>query len=80
MSDCPSCGYDYREKEGIRWDLFVYLLVIMALLSFFLMSSYYKQGVGSPRQSQAVPHDSDQEKLPGQAGMPFQSPYQERGR
>ena len=27
LPDCPHCGYDYREKEGFRWDVVVYLLV-----------------------------------------------------
>jgi len=29
LPDCPRCGYDYREKEGFRWDVVVYLLTIM---------------------------------------------------
>lgn len=80
VSDCPCCGYDYREKEGVRWDVLGYLLVILALLSFFLTSSYYKQGLGVVHQRASVIQDSDQEKLPGQQGMAFQSPYQKRSR
>jgi hypothetical protein len=83
LPDCPRCGYDYREKEGFRWDVLVYLLVILGLMSFFLVSSYYRDGVAISRQRPAATLSDDQEKLPGSGtsrGMPFDSPYQERGR
>lgn len=83
LPDCPRCGYDYREKEGFRWDILVYLLVILGLISFFLVSSYYRDGVASSRQRPAAALSDDQEKLPGSGtsrGVPFDSPYRERGR
>lgn len=83
LPDCPQCGYDYREKEGIRWDVVFYLLVIIALMSFLMMSSYYRnisaERTGSP-QSAGMSKD-DAEKLPGGRAprAPFQSPYHEPG-
>ena len=80
LPDCPHCGYDYREKEGFRWDVLVYLLAIVALLSFFLVSSYYRGNVRALPGSSARTSEPDGEKLPGAPGAPFQSPYHERGR
>jgi len=57
----------------------VYLVVIVALISVFLMSSYYTDSVRLFRQRSAETAD-DQEKLPGSRDVPFQSRYQERGR
>lgn len=83
LPDCPRCGYDYREKEGFRWDVLVYLLFIISLLSFLLVASYYRGNTGGvPRTSAAHP-DGSQEKLPGSdtsQARPFQSPYHEPGR
>jgi hypothetical protein len=80
VPDCPDCGYDYRGQHGLfRWDAFVYLVVIVALISVFLMSSYYTDSVRLFRQRSAETAD-DQEKLPGSRDVPFQSRYQERGR
>lgn len=85
LPDCPRCGYDYREKEGFRWDVLVYLLAIMGLVSFLLVASYYRSnpGVGSDRPAASSP-SQDREKLPGSetgtSRAPFQSPYHERGR
>lgn len=80
LPDCPRCGYDYREKEGFRWDVLAYVLVIMGLMSFFLVSSYYRDGIGLSHPPVETPTDSDQEKLPGGRARPFVDPYQERGR
>src|ERR687898_3060759 len=38
VPDCPSCGYDYRAKGGFRWDVLVYLLSVVGMLSYFLVS------------------------------------------
>ena len=46
LPDCPSCGYDYRERAGFRWDLVVYLFAILGLLSFLLVSSFYRNQLG----------------------------------
>lgn len=84
LPDCPRCGYDYREKEGFRWDVLVYLLAIMGLVSFLLVASYYRGSMGIPPRTSASASSEDREKLPG-AGTgpsraPFQSPYHEPGR
>ena len=77
LPDCPHCGHDYRAKEGFRWDMLVYLLAIMALLSFLLVSSYYRGPIRGTPGNAAAPSD---EKLPGApASSPIQSPYHESG-
>ena len=38
LPDCPSCGYDYRVKGGFRWDVLVYLLSVLGLISYLLVS------------------------------------------
>jgi hypothetical protein len=74
LPDCPRCGYDYRVKEGMRWDLLVYLLAIMGLFSYFLVSSNYRTGMaGMDRTPRSGPESG--EKLPGAAGV-----YHEPGR
>jgi hypothetical protein len=84
LPDCPRCGYDYREKEGFRWDVLVYLLAIMGLVSFLLVASYYRSNMGAVPRTAASPPGHDREKLPGSetgaARAPFQSPYHEPGR
>jgi hypothetical protein len=79
VPDCPQCGYDYREKEGFRWDVLVYLLVIISLVSFTLVASYYRGVIGGPPRPAASAQDGG-EKLPGSGPAPFQSPYHEQGR
>jgi hypothetical protein len=81
VHDCPRCGYDYRGgKEGFRWDVVAYVAVILALLSVFAMSFYYRDMAKMP---QPTPNQNtsgnEHEKLPGVRDIPFQSPYQERG-
>jgi hypothetical protein len=78
LPDCPRCGYDYRVKEGMRWDLLVYLLAIMGLVSYFLVSSNYRTGMaGMDRTPRSVSESG--EKLPG-ATTGWASPYHEAGR
>jgi hypothetical protein len=86
LPDCPCCGYDYRVKEGVRWDLLVYLLAIMGLVSYLLVSSHYRTGIsagpGGPARSERSGSEAG-EKLPGATGgeaKTFQSPYHEPGR
>lgn len=74
LPDCPRCGYDYRVKEGMRWDLLVYLLVIMGLVSYFLVSANYRTGMAGMDRTPRSTSESG-EKLPGAA-----SPYHEAGR
>ena len=68
LPDCPRCGYDYRVKEGVRWDLLVYLLAIMGLVSYLLVSSHYRTGIsvapGGPTRSERSGSEAG-EKLPG---------------
>jgi hypothetical protein len=48
-----------------------------------LVSSYYRDGVAISRQRPAAALSDEQEKLPGSGtsrGVPFDSPYRERGR
>lgn len=83
LPDCPRCGYDYREHEGFRWDVLMYLLAIMGLLSFLLVASYYRGNLGvTPRQPAVSPSDG-LEKLPGgrspadSAQAPLPNPFRE---
>lgn len=83
LPDCPRCGYDYREKEGFRWDVLVYLLAIIGLLSFLLVTSYYRGNLGVAPRAAATPRTDGEEKLPGSGtsrAVPLQSPYHEPGR
>lgn len=80
VHDCPRCGFDYRGTEGFRWDLLAYAAAIVALLSFFVMSFYYRDMARMPQQNQhSNTRGNEHEKLPGARDAPFQSPYQERG-
>lgn len=75
LPDCPRCGHDYPAVEGIRWDLVVYLMAILGLVSYFLVSSNYRTGMaGVERGGRSVPEAG--EKLPG-AGHSAPSPYHE---
>jgi hypothetical protein len=83
LPDCPRCGYDYRASGGYRWDVVFYLLVILSLVSFFLVASFYHGNLGSRTQaspSAVVSGERDREKLPGGGARPFTSPYHEPGR
>jgi hypothetical protein len=64
----------------------MYLMVILALVSFFLVASFYQGNLvsrqGTPRSSAMAPNETG-EKLPGSGPSgprPFQSPYHETGR
>jgi hypothetical protein len=68
LPDCPGCGYDYREKEGFRWDVLVFLFAILGLMSYMLVSAHYRGGIApgptigleSPAAKETLT-----EKLPG---------------
>jgi hypothetical protein len=80
VHECPRCGHDDRGKEGFRWDVVAYLAIILALLSAFAMSFYYRDMARMPQQNPTPPTSGTaHEKLPGARDTPFQSPYQERG-
>ena len=51
LPDCPSCGYDYRVKGGFRWDVLVYLLSVLGLISYLLVSSSYRTLIMEPASS-----------------------------
>jgi hypothetical protein len=75
LPDCPACGFDYRVRTGFRWDVLVYLLSILGLMSYFLVSSSYRSLITEPisgeRGFSAVSGD---EKLPGSRPAPMSYP------
>ena len=81
LPDCPACGYDYRVKGGFRWDVLVYLLSVLGLISYLLVSSSYRTLITQPASSdppsdatQASPSVSAGEKLPGSRQAPLVYP------
>jgi hypothetical protein len=57
--------------------------MILSLMSFFLVASFYHGNLGPDRRPPAVRSDPDAEKLPGNGPsgiQPFKSPYHEAGR
>ena len=73
LPDCPSCGYDYRANGGFRWDVLVYLLSVLGMLSYFLVSSSYRSLITESISTNPAPasqHSTSApafgaEKLPG---------------
>ncbi|MDP1770003.1 MAG: hypothetical protein Q8L74_14555 [Nitrospirota bacterium] len=82
LPDCPACGFDYREREGFRWDVLVYLLSILGLISFLLVSSSYRSFVSETLSSETSRADHDNvEKLPGrERAATFPTPYHDTSR
>jgi hypothetical protein len=80
--DCPAYGFDYREREGFRWDVLVYLLSILGLISFLLVSSSYRSFVSGTLSSEIPRTDRDgSEKLPGsERSAAFHTPYHDVSR
>ena len=82
LPDCPSCGYDYRVKGGFRWDVLVYLLSVLGLISYLLVSSSYRSLITAPATSDSptsvttgtAPSASADEKLPGSRRAPLVYP------
>jgi hypothetical protein len=81
LPDCPSCGYDYRVKGGFRWDVLVYLLSVLGLISYLLVSSSYRTLITAPASSSppsaatnSAPSVSADEKLPGARHAPLVYP------
>ncbi len=71
LPDCPRCGYDYRETAGFRWDVVVYILAILGLMSFLLVASQYRTGlgIGSRNVEEApMPQDHALGAKPGTGG------------
>ncbi|MEO5954732.1 MAG: hypothetical protein ABIR36_03440 [Nitrospiraceae bacterium] len=82
LLDCPACGFDYREREGFRWDVLVCLLSILGLISFLLVSSSYRSFVSGTLPSETSRADRDNvEKLPGrERSTTFHTPYHDTSR
>ncbi|HKY73069.1 MAG TPA: hypothetical protein VJL88_14210 [Nitrospira sp.] len=80
LPDCPSCGYDYPTKGGFRWDVLVYLLSVLGLISYLLVSSSYRSLITAPAVSSPPTAASDSspvsagEKLPGARQAPLVYP------
>jgi hypothetical protein len=81
LPDCPSCGYDYRVKGGFRWDVLVYLLSVLGLISYLLVSSSYRTLITAPASSgppteatRGLAPVSGDEKLPGSRHAPLVYP------
>lgn len=72
LPDCPACGYDYSVRGGFRWDVLVYLLSVLGLMSYLLVSSSYRslitESVSNVPGSSAI---SGEEKLPGARQAPL---------
>ena len=64
LPDCPHCGYDYRSRDGFRFDLLFLMVLIIAMVAFLLLSSNYRSGLVGSSLPQAVQEDRP-EKLPG---------------
>lgn len=83
LPDCPRCGYDYRGQEGFRWDVLVYLLAILGLISYLMVASSYRGFLsGDQMEAQGVTgtDDGQGEKLPGRQSenkKVFRTPYHE---
>jgi hypothetical protein len=81
LPDCPSCGYDYRMQGGFRWDVLVYLLSVLGLISYLLVSSSYRSLITAPASTSPVMSATDpasslskDEKLPGRRHAPLVYP------
>jgi hypothetical protein len=64
LPDCPHCGYDYPAPKGVRFDLLMIMVLIIAMIGFLLLSSNYKSGSAGSSMPQAG-RDDMPEKLPG---------------
>lgn len=77
LPDCPACGYDYPVRGGFRWDVLVYLLSVLGLISYLLVSSSYRslimESVSNRSGSSAV---LSGEKLPGARQAPLVYPLE----
>lgn len=74
LPDCPACGFDYRAQGGFRWDVIVYLLSILGLMSYFLVSSSYRTVLPTQTGPESSSHMANGEKLPGKTQVPIEYP------
>jgi len=80
LPDCPACGFDYPTEGGFRWDVLVYLLSILGLMSYFLVSSSYRSLITAPVSfGSDSSHVSGVEKLPGSRPVPLVYPLDRDG-
>ena len=80
LPDCPACGYDYREREGFRWDVLAFLLAILGLMSYMLVAAHYRSGMALGTAANTG-REITGEKLPGAPGSgSVATPYHERTR
>ncbi len=80
LPDCPACGYDYREREGFRWDVLAFLLAILGLMSYMLVAAHYRSGMALGTAADPG-RAMTEEKLPGAQGSgSVSTPYHERAR
>jgi len=80
LPDCPACGFDYPVRGGFRWDVLVYLLSILGLMSYFLVSTSYRSLITEPVSiGDGSSHVSDEEKLPGERQVPMIYPSDRDG-
>lgn len=82
LPDCPACGFDYREPGGFRWDIVVYFLSILGLMSYLLVSSSYRDLLPvSAKRDRFSSGSAGDEKLPGSRELPVKYPLpKEAGR
>ncbi len=75
LPDCPACGFDYLERGGFRWDIVVYFLSILGLMSYLLVSSSYRDLLPSSMQRERLSSGPvGDEKLPGSRELPIEYP------
>src|SRR6476660_4147853 len=81
LPDCPACGYDYRVKGGFRWDVLVYLLSVLGLISYLSVVAFSCKLIMAPASSSLpsaatslAPSVSADEKLPGARHAPLVYP------
>ncbi len=75
LPDCPACGFDYPVRGGFRWDVLVYLLSILGLMSYFLVSASYRSLITEPLSNEPrSSFVSGEEKLPGGRQVPIVYP------
>lgn len=75
LPDCPACGFDYPAGGGFRWDVLVYLLSVLGLMSYFLVSSSYRNLITESVSSDPPSSfGSAGEKLPGNRQVPISYP------
>jgi hypothetical protein len=81
LPDCPQCGYDYRGREGFRWDVLAFFFAILGLMSYMLVSAHYRNGMAlgtmaSPASGRSEGSPSEKRLGSGPSGS-FSTPHHE---